>query len=70
MQLWTNGNGAGSEKQDVFWDMAHAAKDAHQFHKWARYPDLHSENKGDAKPEGFNGFYAQKEHRPSHHNFL
>jgi len=50
--------------------MGHLSKTSEQFHKWARYPDLHSENKNDAKPQGFNGFYAQKEHRPSYHSFL
>ena len=56
--LWTNGNGAGSEKQDVWWDMAHHAESEEQFHNWARYPDLHSENSGDSEPKmNKNGFF-------------
>ena len=61
-KLWGTGNGGGNEHQDVFWDMGHLSKNATQFNKWARYPDLLSENKKDKAPKGFNGFYAQMNH--------
>jgi hypothetical protein len=59
-KLWGDGNGSGSEKQDVFWDMGHMSKTSKQFDDWARYPDLHSGNKRDKVPQlNKNGFFAQ-----------
>lgn len=66
-KLWTNGNGAGSEKQDVFWDMGQKAKTAEEFDKFARQPDLRSMNKKDKAPKmNQSGFYAQMAHH--HHS--
>ena len=48
---YTDGKGAGSEKQDAFWDIAHNAKDSAQFDKDAAYfPGISSGNAGDAAP--------------------
>jgi hypothetical protein len=67
-KLWGNGNGSGSEKQDVFWDMGHMSKTSDQFNDWARYPDLHSGNKRDRMPAlNKNGFFAQIDNEQFHH---
>lgn len=48
---WTDGKGAGSEKQDAFWDIAHQASSSAQFDKDAAYfPGISSGNEGDAAP--------------------
>lgn len=50
-QYYTDGKGAGSEKQDSFWDIAHQAKDSAQFDKdAASFPGVSSGNAGDAAP--------------------
>jgi len=58
LQWWTDGNNGGSEKQDVFWDMAHASHSESDFeHKAARELFLPSTNKADRAPAAHpNGF--------------
>jgi hypothetical protein len=51
-KYYTNGNGAGSEKQDWAWDVAHQAADEATFHKQAAYfPGIDSDNKKNGEPE-------------------
>ena len=48
---WADGKGAGSEKQDVFWDIAHQAADSAQFDKDAAYfPGISAGNAEDGAP--------------------
>jgi hypothetical protein len=50
-KYYTDGKGAGSEKQDSFWDIAHQAKDSAAFDKTAAtFPGISSGNGGDAAP--------------------
>jgi hypothetical protein len=50
-KYYTDGKGAGSEKEDSFKDIARQAKDSAQFDKDAAYfPGVSSGNNGDAQP--------------------
>jgi hypothetical protein len=50
-KYYTDGKGAGSEKQDSFWDIAHQAKDSAAFDKTAAaFPGITAGNEGDAAP--------------------
>lgn len=50
-KYYTNGNGAGSEKQDWAWDIAHQAKDEETFHRQAAYfPGIDSDSKNQGAP--------------------
>ena len=63
---WSNGNNAGSEKTDTFWDMGHISQTPQEFdHRAARDVWLRSENEADAAPSGHNmGInVAQQRHR-------
>lgn len=57
---WADGNGAGSEKQDTFWDMGHESGTAGEFDNLARHPKIAASSELDYGEPTFhnNGFTA------------
>ena len=50
---WSNGNNAGSEKTDTFWDMGHISQTPQEFdHRASRDVWLRSQNEVDPSPSG------------------
>ena len=70
---WTDGNGAGSEKQDTFWDMGHLSATAGEFDNKARSPKIASWNAEDGAPaehaNGFTASFNQMKQNKHHHHY-
>ena len=69
--VWTNGNGAGSEKWDKFEEHARFAGSQDDFHRAvAKQPGVPSSNAKDGEPkEGINGWVHSmigEDNMPSH----
>ena len=70
---WTDGNNAGSEKQDTFWDMGHESATAGEFDNLARHPKISSSSYEDfGEPtyhsNGFTASFNQMKQKQHHHH--